>query len=59
MDEIRSFMAERLPPFRLKGLRAIFLLPDYDVNEDKVGLLLPPCFPICLHCTRVKCLTSK
>lgn len=40
MDEIRSFMAERLPPFRLKGLRAIFLLPDYDVNEDKVGLLL-------------------
>lgn len=40
MDEIRSFMAERLSPFRLKGLRAIFMLPDYDVNEDKVCYLL-------------------
>lgn len=40
MDEIRSFMAERLSPFRLKGLRAIFILPDDDVIEDKVGSLL-------------------
>lgn len=39
MDELRTFMAGRQAPFRLHGLRAIFVTPedDYD-EEDKVYL---------------------
>ncbi|CAM9489980.1 unnamed protein product [Scytosiphon promiscuus] len=36
MDELRTFMAGRLAPFRLKGLRAIFVTPEEVDEEDKV-----------------------
>lgn len=37
MDEFRTFMAGRLAPFRLNGLRAIFVTPEDDLDEeDKV-----------------------
>lgn len=37
MDELRTFMAGRLAPFRLKSLRAIFVTPEDEVDEeDKV-----------------------
>lgn len=34
MDEFRTFMAGRQAPFRLKGLRAIFVTPEDEVDED-------------------------
>lgn len=34
MDEIRTFMAARQAPFRLKGLRAIFVSAD-DLDEEQ------------------------
>lgn len=37
MDELRTFMAGRQAPFRLKGLRAIFVTPEDELDEeDKV-----------------------
>ncbi|CAM9491150.1 unnamed protein product, partial [Hapterophycus canaliculatus] len=36
MDELRTFMAGRLAPFRLNGLRAIFVTPDDELAEDNV-----------------------
>lgn len=37
MDEVRMFMAGRLAPFRLQSLRAIFVTPEGDLDEeDKV-----------------------
>lgn len=39
MDEIRAFMATRKAPFRLESLRAIFVTPEDDVDDDeKVSL---------------------
>lgn len=38
MDEIRTFMAARQAPFRLKGLRAIFVSADDLDEEQQVGL---------------------
>lgn len=41
MDEIRTFMAARLAPFRLKGLRAIFVTAEDEEDEkDKVHVRL-------------------
>lgn len=37
MDEFRAFMAGRPAPFRLNGLRAIFITPEDEVDEDKVS----------------------
>lgn len=37
MDEFRTFMAGREAPFRLNGLRAIFVTPEDEVEgEEKV-----------------------
>lgn len=39
MDSVRAFMAGRQAPFRLDGLRAIFVTPEDDGDEDdKVDL---------------------
>lgn len=44
MDEFRTFMAGREAPFRLNGLRAIFVTPEDEVEgEEKVC-----CFPVYL-----------
>lgn len=40
MDHIRTYMAGRKAPFRLEGLRAIFVTPEDDMDEeDKVCIL--------------------
>lgn len=40
MDHIRTYMAGRKAPFRLEGLRAIFVTPEDDMDEeDKVCVL--------------------
>lgn len=35
MDDIRTFMAARHAPFRLKGLRAMLVTPDGDLDEEQ------------------------
>lgn len=35
MDELRTFMAGRQAPFRLKGLRAIFVTPEDELDEEE------------------------
>ncbi len=35
MDEFRTFMTGRQTPFRLKGLRAIFVTPEDDLDEEE------------------------
>lgn len=35
MDDIRAFMAARQAPFHLKGLRAMFVTPDDDLDEEQ------------------------
>lgn len=44
MDEFRSFMAGRHAPFRLNGLRAIFVTPEDELGEeeDKVCCFFNP-----------------
>lgn len=50
MDELRNFMAGRQAPFRLKGLRAIFVTQEDELDEeDKVcdgGIRACFCFGI-------------
>ena len=35
MDELRTFMAGRQAPFRLKGLRSIFVTPEDELDEEE------------------------
>lgn len=40
MDHIRTYMAGRKAPFRLEGLRAIFVTPEDEMDEeDKVRIV--------------------
>lgn len=44
MDDIRTFMAGRKAPFRLEGLRAIFVTPEDELDEeDKVCVFRRVC----------------
>lgn len=50
MDELRTFMAGRLAPFRLKGLRAIFVTPEEETDEeDKVHESTRACIHGCVR----------
>ena len=52
MDELRTFMSKRQAPFRLKGLRAIFVTPEEELDkEDKVCRGAVACVVICEPCT--------
>lgn len=54
MDEIRTFMAGRHAPFRLKGLRAIFVTPEDEVEkEDKVCVICQSARPVVRQCFQV------
>lgn len=40
MDEFRTFMGGRPAPFRLNGLRAIFVTTEDDLDEEKVRVCM-------------------
>lgn len=52
MDELRTFTAGRQAPFRLKGLRAIFVTPEDELDEeDKVCVGAIVCVLFCIPST--------